>query len=94
MGDIDISGNKVLTPTALSNKEFAIGADTITVSFNANGGTAPIPASKQVSLGNAYGQLATTTRTGYNFINWLLNSTVITANSIVTEPNNHTLTAS
>ncbi|MFA5203471.1 MAG: InlB B-repeat-containing protein [Lentisphaeria bacterium] len=41
-----------------------------TVTFDAQGGTTPSPASKSVTYGSAYGTLATTTRTGYIFAGW------------------------
>lgn len=40
------------------------------VTFDANGGAAPVPASKEVIVGLAYGPLATTTRSGYTFAGW------------------------
>ncbi|MBU1509688.1 InlB B-repeat-containing protein, partial [Myxococcota bacterium] len=45
-------------------------ANTITVTFNANGGSAPNPATRSVSFAAAYGALATTSRTGYTFAGW------------------------
>ncbi len=41
-----------------------------TVTFNANGGTTPNPTSKEVGYDEAYGTLATTSRTGYTFNGW------------------------
>jgi uncharacterized repeat protein (TIGR02543 family) len=43
---------------------------THTVSFDAQGGTAPGPASKRVTAGSAYGPLATTSRLGHTFAGW------------------------
>ena len=40
------------------------------VTFNAQSGTTPSPASKTVTNHLAYGTLATTTRTGYTFAGW------------------------
>ncbi|HPA20868.1 MAG TPA: InlB B-repeat-containing protein [Verrucomicrobiae bacterium] len=45
-------------------------ANTYTVSFNAQGGTAPSPATTTVTYGGTYGPLATTIRTGYAFGGW------------------------
>lgn len=65
--------------------------NTYTVTFNANGGGTPNPASKTVTYDAAYGTLATISRSGYKFLGWftaasggnqvLANTTVqITAN--------------
>ena len=43
---------------------------TYTVTFDGQGGTAPVPASKSVTYGSTYGTLATTSRTGYTFGGW------------------------
>ena len=40
------------------------------VTFEAQGGTTPTPATKTVTYGSTYGALATTSRTGYNFGGW------------------------
>ena len=63
-----------------------------TVSFNANGGTIDT-ASKLVTYDSAYGELPTPEKTGYDFDGWYLNTTKITANTVVKTPNNHELTA-
>jgi uncharacterized repeat protein (TIGR02543 family) len=49
--------------------------NTYAVNFNANGGTAPIPTNKQVIYANTYGDLASTTRTGYTFDGWFTDAT-------------------
>ena len=41
-----------------------------TVTFNAQGGSAPVPATKNVTFDAAYGTLASTTRVGYTFGGW------------------------
>lgn len=41
-----------------------------TVTFDGQGGTVPVPASKSVTYGSAYGTLATTSRTNYSFGGW------------------------
>lgn len=69
---------------------------TITVSFNANGGSTPSPQSKAVNYGTNYGTLPTTTRTGYTFTGWWSapkGGTKYTANSLVTTSENQTLYA-
>jgi uncharacterized repeat protein (TIGR02543 family) len=43
---------------------------TYTVTFDAQGGTTPVPSSTNVTYGSTYGTLATTTRTGYSFDGW------------------------
>ncbi len=45
-------------------------ANTYIVTFDANGGEAPSPASKSVTYDSTYGTLATTSRTGYAFNGW------------------------
>ena len=45
-------------------------ASTFTVTFNAQGGTTPVPPTKTVTNGQPYGDLATTARTGYTFGGW------------------------
>jgi uncharacterized repeat protein (TIGR02543 family) len=49
---------------------FTVRGVPIVVSFDAQGGTAPSPASTTVTNGLTYGPLATTTRTGYAFGGW------------------------
>ena len=41
-----------------------------TVTFDANGGDEPVPATKEVTYDSPYGELATCTRTGYTFNGW------------------------
>ena len=45
-------------------------ASTYTVTFDAQGGTTPVPASTSVTYGSTYGTLATTARAGYLFGGW------------------------
>ena len=71
-------------------------ANSYTVTFNANGGTAPSPATKPVTFGSAYGALATTSRTGYAFAGWFTaetGGTEVTAATIVSNTADHTLYA-
>jgi uncharacterized protein (TIGR02145 family)/uncharacterized repeat protein (TIGR02543 family) len=72
-------------------------ANTYTVTFDAQGGTTPVPGSMNVTYGSAYGTLATTTRTGYTFGGWWTESggagTQITSGTTVATSSNHTLYA-
>ena len=45
-------------------------SSTYTVTFDAQGGSTPVPTSTSVTYGSTYGTLATTTRTGYTFGGW------------------------
>ena len=63
-----------------------------TVTFNPNGGSVS-PTTKTVTYDSAYGALPTPTRTGYTFVGWKLNGTVITSSTIVQTASNHTLHA-
>jgi len=69
---------------------------TYTVTFDANGGTTPSPASKTVTAGATYGTLATTTRDGHTFLGWFTaatGGTEVTAASTVAISANQTLYA-
>jgi len=72
-------------------------ANTYTVTFNAQTGSAASPASKSVTYASTYGTLATTTRTGYTFSGWYTGTggggTQITASSTVAITANQTLYA-
>ena len=63
-----------------------------TVTFNPNGGSVS-PTTKTVTYDSAYGDLPTPTRTGYTFVGWKLNGTVITSSTKVHTASNHTLHA-
>jgi uncharacterized repeat protein (TIGR02543 family) len=54
------------------NKSFTASwtANSYTVTFDSQNGTAPSPASMSVTYGSTYGTLATTTRDGYTFGGW------------------------
>ena len=68
----------------------------IVVTFDAQGGTAPDPASKTVTYDSAYGTLATTSREGYTFLGWFTaasEGTQVTASTIVQTEADHTLYA-
>ena len=69
-------------------------ANTYTVTFNANGGSTPVPQSKSLTYGNAYGTLATTSRSGYAFAGWYdaqTGGTKIEATTIVAKTQDHIL---
>lgn len=73
--------------------------NTLTVTFDSNGGTAVTPASMQVTFDARYdinGPLPTPTRLGYNFSGWYTgqtNGSLVENNTIVSIINNHTLFA-
>ena len=70
-------------------------AQTVTVSFNANGGS-PTPANRVVTRNSTYGTLPTVTRTGHTFAGWWTAATggsQVFANTTVTNTSNHTLFA-
>ncbi len=71
-------------------------ANEYTVTFDANGGTDPVPANKSVTYNEAYGQLAETTRDAYSFAGWFTaatGGTQITSETVVNSAENHTLYA-
>ncbi|XUX00031.1 MAG: InlB B-repeat-containing protein [Dehalogenimonas sp.] len=71
-------------------------ANTITVTFNGNGGGTPSPASKIVTVGSTYGTLATVSRAGYTFAGWFTlaaGGSEVTAGTTVTTGTNQTLYA-
>ena len=69
--------------------------DDIKVTFDANGGSNPNPENKLVTFDSAYGELATTSRSGYTFLGWYLEGGVdpITAEMLVEIAEDHTLFA-
>ncbi|MFU8892127.1 MAG: InlB B-repeat-containing protein [Luteolibacter sp.] len=71
-------------------------ANTYTVTFDPNGGEAPVPASKLVTYGSSYDVLATTTRDGHSFNGWFTapsGGSLITTGTPVAIDANHTLYA-
>lgn len=71
-------------------------ANQYTVTFDSNGGDPPIPESKLVTYDQPYGELATVSWTGHTFLGWFTEKTggtKITADSIVSTADNHTLYA-
>ncbi len=96
------TGTQVLTTTVVataSNHTLYARwtANTYTVTFNAEGGSAPNPASKSVTFGATYGPLATTSRAGYTFAGWWTGpggtGTQVLTTTVVATANNHTLYA-
>ena len=72
--------------------------NTYTVTFDPNGGNelAEADKTKAVKIGEAYGELPTPTRKGYNFAGWYTEAeegTVVTANTTVSAMTDHTLYA-
>lgn len=71
-------------------------ANTYTVTFDANGGSAPSVSTKQVTYDTAYGDLATVGNPGYTFAGWFTaasGGTLVTAETIVATADDHTLYA-
>ncbi len=71
-------------------------ANTYTVSFDSQDGSIPDPETKQVTFGEPYGALATTTREGYAFGGWWTEpdgGSRVTAGTEVTIASDHTLHA-
>ncbi|MBM3308510.1 MAG: InlB B-repeat-containing protein, partial [Candidatus Eisenbacteria bacterium] len=67
-----------------------------TVTFDAQGGSTPVPESKQVVFASSYQDLATTDRAGYSFDGWFTQAEggdLITWESVVTTADDHTLYA-
>lgn len=71
-------------------------ANKYTVTFNGNGGGTPTPASMEVTYDGTYGDLATVTRTGHEFLGWFTEATggeEVTAETIVNTAEDHNLYA-
>ena len=70
------AGSKVEATTAVTSTHTIYARWTIipvvkyTITYDANGGDAITPATKEVADGEAYGILPVPTRTGYNFVGW------------------------
>ena len=89
--------NYVVITSEESGKEVAILRKQNTVSFDSNGGTPSEIESIKVLQGKAYNQYGTwpenPTKEGYSFGGWKLNESIIEATTIVTQNQDHTLTA-
>lgn len=71
-------------------------ATNYTVTFDANGGTTPTPATIEATFAGTYGTLPTTSRSSYSFTGWFTAPTggsLITAGSSVAINSDHTLYA-
>ena len=71
-------------------------ANEYTVTFDPNGGGAPVPASKKVTYNGTYGTLASVSREGYRLLGWFTlpeGGTQITSASVYTVADNSTLYA-
>jgi len=71
------TGNTEVKSSSVANQSITLYAHwteekpkNVKVTFEANGGKAPSPASKQVNIGSSYGPLPTVTRSGYKFEGW------------------------
>ena len=98
--DAETEGNKVETITKGSTGAKTLyarwTANEYMVTFNANDGDTPSPASTQVTYDATYGELATVTRTGYTFQGWFTaatGGTKVTDETKVTTASDHTLYA-
>ncbi|MCR4615072.1 MAG: InlB B-repeat-containing protein [Clostridiales bacterium] len=91
-GSTKITASSTVTKTSNHTLTASWTGNSITVTFNANGGSCATT-SKSVTVGGTYGTLPTASRFGYNFLGWYDGSTKITASSTVTKTSNHTLTA-
>jgi uncharacterized repeat protein (TIGR02543 family) len=91
-----VTAATIVSATADHTLYAAWSANSYTVSFDSQGGSAPNPASKSVTFGSTYGSLATTTRTGYTFAGWWTaasGGSEIQATTVVTATADHTLYA-
>jgi len=80
------SGNASATPVPTP------AAKKVTVSFDANGGSAPNPAKKEITVGETYGPLPSVTKAGYTFNGWNASATggtPIGPSTTVTNANDH-----
>ena len=69
-GGTQITASSAVSITANQTLYAHWTANTYTVTFNANGGGTPSPASKTVTYASTYGTLATVSRSGYQFLGW------------------------
>ncbi|MBI5935697.1 MAG: InlB B-repeat-containing protein [Chloroflexi bacterium] len=95
-GGTEVTAATIVTATSNHTLFAHWTANSYTVTFDANGGNTPVPTTKSVTFGSAYGTLATTSRTGYTFVGWFTaasGGTEITSASIVATASNHTLFA-
>jgi uncharacterized repeat protein (TIGR02543 family) len=92
---VSFNGTNITTVIFNGTTVFS-AAVTMTVTFDANGGTTPSPTSKVVTNGSTYGTLATTSRSGFTFNGWFTASSggsQVLTTTTVTQTSNHTLFA-
>ncbi len=96
-GGTEVTAATTVTITTAQTLYAKWTVNSYTVTFDAQGGTAPSPASKSVTYGSTYGTLATTTRAGYTFGGWWTaasgGGTEVTGATTVTITANQTLYA-
>jgi len=71
-------------------------ANTITVTYDVNGGNTLSPNNKNVIYGDMYGNLPTPTRVGHTFVGWYMahdGGTEVTTSTTLTNANNHSIYA-
>jgi uncharacterized repeat protein (TIGR02543 family) len=66
----EVTAATTVTITAAQTLYAKWMANSYTVTFDAQGGSTPVPTSKSVTYGSTYGTLATTSRAGYAFGGW------------------------
>jgi uncharacterized repeat protein (TIGR02543 family) len=72
------------------------GNISVTVTFNANGGSAPNPANKKINAGSAYGNMPNVSRPEHTFSGWYTQAsggTLVGTSTTVTNEKDHTLYA-
>lgn len=93
-GGTSVTSATIVTATG-QHTLYAQWTTTMTVTFDANGGTVST-ASKSVTSGTQYGMLPTPTRSGYNFAGWYTASAggdIVTSGTVVSIFFDHTLYA-
>ena len=86
---LDDASLKVTIPTGSTGDRNYVAtwtANKYKITFNSNGGSVPVPAEKEVTYDQKYGDLAVTERDNYNFVGWFTEAedgTQITENTDV-----------